>query len=226
MEELTAVTFWLDFIGTAAFAVSGAAVGIRRRMDLLGVLTLAVATATAGGMIRDIIMGKFPPQMFRDPFFVALSAGAGALTWVIYGLDGRSRARKGFPEKDAFSSNFTAFFKQFLFWADTLGLAAFTADGMNAGLTGPYGANAFYVIFLGVVTAVGGGMFRDVLAGEVPQILMTDIYASASIIGGIAAWIAIPYLGIWKGDLTGFLLIVAIRFLAYYFHWNLPRIRS
>ena len=112
----------MDITGTIAFAVSGALVAIHHKMDIFGVNILAVVTATGGGMIRDIIIGTLPPVMFRDSLYVLVAAIMANITFVYL-----------YFHKKAASETVTKFYEQLYFWFDTLGLAAFTADGVVAG---------------------------------------------------------------------------------------------
>ena len=143
-----------DIIGTVAFAVSGAMAGIRKKMDIFGVYILALLTATGGGIIRDLVMGSTPPAAFRNPFFVIIAAIAANITFIFVWWQHKN--------KKNVSDKTRAIYDKIFFWFDTVGLAAFTADGVHTGLLGSHASNAFLVIFLGVVTGVGGGVLRDV----------------------------------------------------------------
>ncbi len=164
---LTLIGFF-DFIGTIAFAVAGALTGIRRRMDLFGVNMLAIATATGGGMIRDILIGHFPPAMFRDPTYVAVAAVTANVVFVLVWRYSRMPSRL-LPVYDSL-----------LFWCDTLGLAAFSVGGVMVGVEAGYGENLFLLAFLGFLTGVGGGLLRDMMACRLPDIFVKHIYALAA----------------------------------------------
>ena len=186
--------FLFDLIGTIAFAISGAFVGIRKGMDIFGVNVLAVTTACGGGLMRDLIIGSIPPQMFRNPFFVMVAIVVANVVFLLMYLH-RHMPRKVAPLYD-----------KLLFWFDSLGLAAFTVDGVMAGIAMGYGDNEFLICFLGFMTAVGGGALRDVLAGQTPDIFRKHVYAVAAIAGAVlmVALFAIPaiikidlLLGLW-----------------------------
>lgn len=209
----------MDFVGTAAFAVSGAITGIRKKMDIFGVNILAIVTATGGGIIRDLIIGKTPPQAFVNPIFVILAAITANIVFCFMWLINKKKTH--IPDKAK------AIYDKAFFWCDTVGLAAFTVDGVHAGLAPEILSRVFLVIFLGVVTGVGGGVLRDLLSLEMPVIFVKHVYACASILGAITtyAWFKVTGSGT-SALLAGFLVTVVIRYLAASFGWNLPKIKS
>ena len=205
-----------DIIGTVAFAVSGAIAGMRKKMDIFGVNILALLTATGGGIIRDIVTGTIPPAAFRNPFFVIIAAIAANITFIFVWWQHKSN--KNISDKTR------AIYDKVFFWFDTIGLAAFTADGVHTGLLGPFAGNAFLVIFLGVVTGVGGGVLRDVLSLEMPYIFVKHIYACASIVGAIVVYVVYIVSGSSEiAMLSGFFFVCVIRFCAAHYGWNLPK---
>ena len=208
-----ALIIFFDLIGTIAFAISGALVGVNRRMDLFGIIVLAVSTACGGGMIRDITVGNIPPNMFRNPLYVGTAAGVAVVVFILFYSHAKMPRRMA-PVYD-----------KMLFWFDTLGLAAFTVDGIMVGISCGYESNAFLLVFLGFLTAVGGGTLRDVLAGRIPDIFLKHIYAVAAIAGGILLVLTLP-LGERTAMILGFSLVIALRCLAAHYRWNLPRIRG
>ena len=170
--SVTLLSFF-DLIGTIAFAISGAFVGIRKKMDIFGVNVLAITTACGGGVIRDLIIGATPPMMFRNPFYVLVAAIVANIVFLLV-YRHRHMPRKLAPLYD-----------QLLFWFDSLGLAAFTVDGVMAGVRAGYPDNYFLICFLGFITAVGGGALRDIMACQMPDIFRKHIYAVAAIAGAI-----------------------------------------
>lgn len=206
--------FLFDLIGTIAFAISGAFVGIRKGMDIFGVNVLAVTTACGGGLMRDLIIGSIPPQMFRNPFFVMVAIVVANVVFLLMYLH-RHMPRKVAPLYD-----------KLLFWFDSLGLAAFTVDGVMAGIAMGYGDNEFLICFLGFMTAVGGGALRDVLAGQTPDIFRKHVYAVAAIAGAVLMVALLRLFGSEQiAMLGGFLLVPVLRFLAAHFRWNLPKVK-
>ncbi len=203
----------LEIVGTIAFAISGALVGIKKKHDLFGVLFLGIITSIGGGALRDVLIGNIPPMMFRDYRYVGIASIVSLLT---FGL-------AYFAKKDM--AKHAESFNVVLNLMDALGLGAFTIGGMNTALNLGYADNAFLVVFVGVLTGIGGGMMRDVLAGEIPFVLYKQIYALACICGGILYYILLKF-GIEQAAamLIGVCSVLLIRMLAAWRHWDLPRI--
>ncbi len=211
MTEALVILF--DLIGTIAFAISGALVGINKKMDLFGTLVLAVSTACGGGVIRDLMVGSIPPAMFRNPMYVAIAAIVAAIVFFLVYLHTKM------------PTCIVPLYDKLLFWFDTLGLAAFTVDGVMVGIGCGYQDNTFLLVFLGFLTAVGGGTLRDVLAGRIPDIFLKHIYAVAAIAGGLVLTLTRP-LGDKVSMMLGFFQVIALRCMAAHYRWNLPRIRD
>lgn len=203
----------MDYLGTVAFAIFGALVAIRKQMDLFGVLVLALISATGGGVLRDLMIGKLPPTALVSPHFAILAAITGGIVFLMMARHPR------LPKRIAEA------YDVILFSFDTLGLAAFTVDGVVIGITHGYRGHLFLLTFLGVITGVGGGIIRDLLASSTPDILKKDIYAVASILGVLVIEFFF-FLGFSEhvSLITGFITIVLLRVLAAKFHWNLPKI--
>ena len=208
-----ALIVFFDLIGTIAFAISGALIGISKKMDLFGTLVLAITTACGGGCLRDIMVGSVPPAMCRNPVYVVIAAVVATIVFLLVFF------HTHMPRMLA------PLYDKMLFWFDTLGLAAFTVDGIMVGISCGYESNAFLLVFLGFLTAVGGGTLRDVLAGRIPDIFLKHIYAVAAIAGGILLVLTLP-LGERTAMILGFSLVIALRCLAAHYRWNLPRIRE
>lgn len=208
----TTFNFIMDIIGTIAFAVSGVMVASRKRMDIFGINILALCTAVGGGMIRDLLIGTTPPVMFQDPVFVVIALLTANITFVILYLHNKHHTRKSVETLTS----------QLLFIFDTLGLAAFTMDGVNAGMA--FHPGIFLPTFLGVMTGVGGGILRDVLANELPQVCIKQIYASASIIGAIITCLFMKYGDKNTAVVLGFIIVIIIRILAAHYRWDLPKL--
>jgi uncharacterized membrane protein YeiH len=202
-----------DFIGTVAFAISGAITGIQKRMDIFGVNILAILTACGGGLMRDIVMGNFPPQMFVNPFYVVVAAIVANIVFCIMYF------HKGVPEK------FTGLYDRGLFVSDTLGLAAFMVDGVMIGANFGYADDLFLLVFLGFITGVGGGVLRDVLSNQMPAIFVKHVYALPVIIGGILMVLVHELFQAWNAAMVcSFALVILLRVLARHFLWNLPKV--
>ncbi len=203
------IVFILEIIGTVAFAVSGALVGIRKSMDIFGVCVLGVVTAVGGGAIRDVVVGIIPPNVFRDPVYATVAVLVSCLVFgVAYFRSFRSSGRLGA-----------------MLLMDAVGLGIFTVVGVNAGIQQGHGDNTFLLIFTGTVTGVGGGLLRDIMAGVPPYIFVRHIYACASIAGAVACTLLYRTTGITTAMFAGVLLVLGIRCLASHYRWNLPRVR-
>jgi len=206
---MTTFLFILEVIGTFAFAVSGALVGLRKNMDVFGICVLGLTTAVGGGMVRDLILGNIPPMMFRSPVYamIAVTTSIGVFLPFI-----RSRLLK---------SNRT--FDLVLLVMDTLGLGAFTVVGVEKAIVAEFEAGLFLTVFVGVLTGVGGGLLRDMMAGNTPYIFVKHIYACACIAGALACALLWDIAGSQGAMLIGLAIVMVIRFLAAHYRWNLPK---
>lgn len=197
-----------DIIGTLAFAVSGALVGISRRMDIFGISVLALATAVGGGMVRDVLVGITPPMALRDTTNFLLSVGVALATSFLYQWTALHRMRR---------QRLLTIFNV----SDTIGLAAFTITGALTGVR--VGGDDSYVlpILLATTTAVGGGMIRDVLAQRMPVVLYAEVYAAASLVGAFVFCALRFTLGVEADSWLAFVLVLVIRFAAIHWNWSL-----
>lgn len=203
--------FVIEIIGTVAFAVSGAMTGIEKKMDIFGVAILGLTTAVGGGILRDLLIGSTPPQIFRNPIYAAIAIITAV---IIFGL--------AYWQKLLYN---TYAFELLIFIMDSLGLGIFTVVGINTAYAASENISKFLLIFVGVLTGVGGGVLRDMLAGNTPYIFVKHVYACASLAGAIVCVYGHSILGMRKAMLTGMVVVVLIRFLSAHFKWNLPRIR-
>lgn len=191
----------VDLLGSFAFAISGATVGVRRGLDLFGVLVLSFAAATAGGIARDALIGATPPVAITDWRYLAVAALAAFITFYRHARVERLR-------------NPVQLF-------DAVGLSLFAVSGAGKALAhgvGPTGA-----VLLGILSAVGGGIARDMLVAEVPAVLRRELYAVAAALGaGIVVvgdhWGA-PVAPLALG---GSVASFALRYLAIRRGWSLP----
>ena len=191
----------LDFIGTFAFAISGALVAVRHRLDLFGVLVLSFAAATAGGIVRDLLLGATPPVALVDWRYLAVSMLAGLLTFYRHAQVERMRN----PVQ----------------LSDAVGLALFAVLGADKALAAGLGPVA--AVMLGVLTGVGGGIARDVLVAQVPSVLQRELYAVAALAGALVVVVghalALPPAPM---AVAGAMLCFALRWLAIRRGWRLP----
>lgn len=155
------LTVILDLSGTFVFALSGAAAGVKHRLDLFGVLVLSFAAANSGGIARDILIGALPPPAIGDWRYIAVSFLAGLIVFYRYSV------------VDRFRSPVLIF--------DGAGLALFAVSGTLKALA--VGLGPVAAVLLGVLTGVGGGMVRDLLVAEIPIVLRAELYAVAALAG-------------------------------------------
>ena len=206
--------FILELIGTVAFASSGAMIAIEKKMDIFGVNVLGATTAVGGGIMRDIILGLTPPGAFSHPVYVLVAALTSTILFVI-----------AYAKPTAFESRVkTDYYDKLMFWCDTAGLGIFTVVGIQAAVRAVGGENVFFFVFIGTLTGVGGGVLRDIMAGETPYILVKHIYACAAIAGGIVCVVGRTAFGEAYGTILGRAATVLLRFLAAHFRWNLMRV--
>ena len=206
------LTFVLEMIGTVAFALSGAMVAIQKRLDLLGILVLGITTAVGGGMIRDLIIGVHPPMMFVKPVYVVVSAIFILILFLIIKVNHSSPK---FLESALYETLFNLM--------DAIGLGVFTVVGVNSIMNNDMNHMLFLKIFLGVITGVGGGLIRDMMANETPGILRKHVYACASIVGAVCYIILYDWLRSGTAMVLSVILVVVIRVLAKHYEWNLPK---
>ncbi len=204
------MVFFLELIGTVAFAISGAVVGIQKKMDIFGVAILAMTTAVGGGIIRDVILNITPPAAFRNPVFTLSSIGIGIIVFVIY--------------RHHFEMQKHAVYDVLLRIMDAIGLSLFTVIGVETAYIHVADANAYLAIFVGVLTGVGGGILRDVLAGNTPYVFVKHFYACASLIGAVVCAVCWSWLGSLPSMLIGAGLIMVLRNMAVHYRWSLPKI--
>lgn len=203
--------FALEIVGTLAFAISGSAVGINKGMDLFGVTALGFTTACGGGLVRDMILNRLPPTMFVHPVFALIALAAGIITFIFYACRRTNKSR---------ATELT------MLIADSAGLGIFTVTGVQAVVSCGYGDNLFYMVFLGLITGVGGGLMRDIMAKNPPYIFVKHIYASASIAGALVCALIWKSVGANLAMMIGCAVIFVIRLLAAHFRWSLPRITT
>lgn len=209
MEHFVAV---LELAGTVAFAASGALTAMKKKMDLLGILVLAVITAVGGGILRDLILGVTPPLAFRDPRNVLVAVGTALLLFLPFL---RHRLMHNQRRFDAA-----------MLLLDSLGLGVFTVMGIWNALQFDPDRSTFLLVLVGVLTGVGGGVVRDVLAGDTPYIFVKHIYACASLAGAVSMALLRSVLPIYAAMLLSAVLVFVIRLLSAHFRWNLPRVHN
>jgi uncharacterized membrane protein YeiH len=191
----------LDCVGTLVFALSGGLLGVQKGFDLFGVLFLSFVAAVAGGMMRDVLIGSVPPAAITEVRYFLIAVGGGLLTFYAY-------------------PRLASLHRPILVW-DAVGLALFAVVGAQKAIE--FGVNSVMVAILGMLSGIGGGMTRDVLAGNVPFVLRSDLYAIAAL--AAAAIVAIGHiLGVAPvyPMLLGAAACIALRMMAIYRGWRAP----
>jgi uncharacterized membrane protein YeiH len=193
-----------DLIGTFVFALSGAVAGVKERLDLFGVLVLSFAAASAGGIIRDLLIGAVPPAAISDWRYLGVSVLAGLIIFFRYPVSERLHKL----------GNLVLIF-------DGAGLAVFAVAGTQKALG--YGLNPVMSALLGMLTGIGGGMLRDALLSQVPTVLRSELYAVAALVG--ASVVAVGQVLNFPPTamaIAGAVLCFAIRLIALRRGWRLP----
>jgi uncharacterized membrane protein YeiH len=192
----------IDLVGTGLFAAEGASVAMDAQLDLLGVLVIAVVTAIGGGILRDVLLGDTPPNSLQDwrYFFTALVAGAG-----VFLLDSATHIEHVW----------------LITLLDAAGLSFFAVAGAAKAVE--FDLNPLLCIAMGGMSAVGGGVLRDILVNRVPVVLRGDVYATAALLGAAVTVICLRlklHPAVASG--LGIICCFALRMMAVHFHWNLP----
>lgn len=195
------MTFLLEIIGTVAFAVSGATVGVDNHMDIFGVSILGLTGAVGGGIIRDLILNMSPPAAFQMPVYAFVAIAVSLLVFM--------PAVRRFIKKE----------RRILLIMDSIGLGIFTVIGVKAAADG---GNMFLALFVGITTGVGGGVLRDIFAGSKPMIFVKHFYASASLVGALLC-VCLWRFGENAAMSVGAAAVIILRLLAAKYHWKLPR---
>lgn len=207
------VIFILEVVGTIAFALAGAMIAVEKNMDIFGVNVLGLTTAVGGGMIRDLILGIHPPNMFRNPVYAVLAICVSTLLFItIYFF------------KRYLTYKFRVIYDKAILISDAIGLGIFTVVGINTGMNEGQNGTVL-LIFIGVLTGVGGGMLRDIMAGMTPFIFVKHVYACASIAGAVTYIYLHRVLDEVPAMAIGASVVFVIRMLAAHYKWNLPRIK-
>ena len=213
MDFIKTLFYITEITGTIAFAISGAIHALKKKLDIFGVIIIGLVTAFGGGAIRDVLLGSLPPKMFYNYKLVTLAIITCITVFII-----------------AYFARKTTHIKQVSIEAlyiifDAIGLAAFSVSGMQAAIVLGHKNNIFICVSLGIITATGGGVLRDMLSREIPVILRKNVYATASMLGCLI-YFMLYRLNINQtiSTLLAMIIIVVTRLLAVYYKWNLPKV--
>jgi uncharacterized membrane protein YeiH len=197
----TQVVLALDLLGTVTFALNGAMTASRRvRLDIVGVLALGVITAIGGGLIRDVLLGATPPAALEHWYYLAAAGAGAAAAWVI------ARPPRALH--------------RVIVVLDAVGLSVFCVTGAHKAIE--LGLQPAPAILLGAITAVGGGTLRDVLVGDVPSVLTSELYAIPALAGATIAVLAGTSNAAAPAAVVGAVLCFAIRMVGVHFDLNVP----
>ena len=203
----------VEIIGTIAFAVSGAMAAMKRKLDILGVIFIGVVTACGGGFLRDVLLHhEGVANLFVDPTYVIISALVSFIMFTIFFI---------IKDNKVFKSRW---YRNILTFTDAVGLGMFIVIGANETIKQGYD-KIFIVVFMSTLTAVGGGMIRDILVNKIPNIFIKHIYAVPAIIGSILYFV-LPKTGVYEiiSPLLIISFIIVIRMVAYKYELSLPKV--
>lgn len=189
-----------------AFAVTGAFKAIEHKSDIVGIIILATITGVAGGTIRDIVLGKIPPNSLLEPTYLIITVVTGIILFFLY-----SRLKK----------HWNVFLK-----FDAIGLGVFTIIGATFAFN-IFGLNFLAMVLAGMLTAVGGGILRDVFVNEIPLVFVKELYASASFVGVVVFYFMLGIGGeLYLATIIGIILTTGLRLVAMKYNWNLPKVKG
>ncbi|MBR2883183.1 MAG: trimeric intracellular cation channel family protein [Clostridia bacterium] len=203
----------LEIIGTIAFSISGALIGISCGLDIFGVVFLGVITSVGGGMLRDVLVGKCPPAIFSNTYIFAIAALTAIIVFIVAYIN-----REHFQMLKERIEKINNVF-------DAIGLSAFSVTGTEIACAAGFSDKLLLVILMGMTTGVGGGIFRDILVSKTPYVLKKHIYALASIAGSLIYYIIRMYIGKDViGTIVAMLSVFIVRMLATKYRWELPKL--
>jgi len=198
--------YLLDIFGTAAFAVTGAFKAIEHDADIIGIVILAIITGVAGGTIRDVLFKDSLPNSISDPTYVIVALTTAIVIFLLH-----SRLKK----------HWNLFLK-----FDAIGLGIFTMIGAMFAYN-MFGLDFLAITVSGILTAIGGGILRDVFVNNVPIVFVKEFYASASFVGIVIFYfILLVSDQLYFAVILGMAVTIGLRLVAMKYNWNLPRIRK
>jgi uncharacterized membrane protein YeiH len=196
----------LDLFGTMTFAVTGAFRAIEHGSDIVGIIILATITGVAGGVLRDIVFGQIPPLALTNPFYLIITVTTAVVLFFLY------RTLK---------KHWNLFLK-----FDAIGLGVFTIIGATFAYN-LVGLNFLAMAFSGLLTAIGGGILRDVFVNEIPIVFVKELYASASFVGVVIYFgLLVANLDVSVAAISSIAAASGLRLLAIRYDWNLPRAKT
>lgn len=196
----------LDLFGTMAFAVTGAFRAIEHGSDIVGIIILATITGVAGGILRDIVFGWIPPLAITNPLYLIITVTTAVIFFFLYPV---------------LKKHWNLFLK-----FDAIGLGVFTVIGATFAYN-LVGLNFLAMAFSGLLTAIGGGILRDVIVNELPIVFIKELYASASFVGVVTFFgLLVANFDFSIAALSSIAAATGLRLLAMRHKWNLPRAKT
>ncbi len=195
----------LDLLGTAAFAVTGAVKAVEHKGDIFGIIVLATVVGVAGGVTRDVIFGRFP-NSFSDPIYVGITVAIGVATFFL----------------------FSQFKKRLNVWLifDAVGLGVFSVVGATITYE-IVGLSFLPIVFGGMITAIGGGILRDIIVRDIPIVFVKEIYAVASLVGILVFYLILSVeADLYVATIVGLVVATGLRLVAMKLNWNLPKVKG
>lgn len=192
-------------LGTVAFSISGALIGIKKEMDFFGVMALCTVTALGGGIIRDLLIGQIPPVNLTHPHYFFISIATGVLTWFLYEKIER--------------------YNLIIMVTDAIGLGVFTAAGSKAAISHEQ-EGLLIVLMMGLITGIGGGVIRDVFAKEIPYVFRKEVYAVASIFGSLAMMLVYPMTSVMVSMYVCLVVTFLVRVLSVKYNVHIPVLKK
>jgi len=193
----------INTLGILAFAFSGAVAAKRSDADIVGVLILSLIACSCGGLVRDLLIGEFPPELIRSNSTLIIAGAAGVITWFFY------------AKVDRFNRPIDFF--------DALGLGLFAVVGAEKGIS--YGITPTWCVGMGLLTGIGGGIVRDMMLAKVPTVFKSEIYATPALLGALILVVGknlFPDLGNFFMVL-GAIVCSGLRLMAIHFNWHIRR---
>jgi len=204
----------LEITGTVAFAVSGALIALSCSLDLFGVIFIGCITACGGGIIRDIMLGRVPPSVFENSYVIFIAALSAVAVFVVAYIN-----RHHF---DTLREKLEKINNVF----DAIGLSVFSVVGVEVVFGAGFADRRLFCILMGMITGVGGGILRDILADKTPYVLKKHIYAIASLLGSGLYYVLRTWLeGTVFAATMAMLVVFAVRMLATAYRWQLPKVK-
>lgn len=200
-----------EYIGIISCSISGSIIAHKFNFDMFGVMLCGILNALGGGILRDILIGSLPPRSFYNYTFLLISVLTSLTVFFIFRI-----IKNRFTIKQNL-------LRMIFMIVDAIGLASFSMSGVQIAIGAGYSDNIFLCVFLGMTTAIGGGILRDIITAQIPIVFREQIYATASIFGSFIYCLAVTTGADTAASMfLSMLIIIAIRLLSVRYKWHLP----